>query len=153
MLGLTFLAGAIALLCKEEGKAPLPSKVLEASTVYLVNGTVDTKALDSAYNALKKLGKYEVVQDRGKADLLPVLTENADYICSMNTASASSDQRGTYAQRSGVSIPFKARTFFLRVFDAKTGGPLWTETRLMYWTPATTAEFLVERLRMRAAPW
>jgi len=152
MLGLTFLAGASALLSKEEGKAPLPSRVLEASTVYLVNDSGDTKALDSAYNALKKWGKYEVVQDRSKADLLLVLTENADYVCSMNTASVSSNQRGTYAQGSGVSIPVKARTFFLRLFDARTGEPLWTETRLMYWTPAKTAKLLVERLRKRAAP-
>jgi hypothetical protein len=72
MLGLTFLATATVSLSKEEGKAPLPSKVLEASSIYLVNDSGDTKALDSAYNALKKWGKYEVVQDRGKADLLLV---------------------------------------------------------------------------------
>jgi len=151
VLGLSFLAAAAVLLSKEEGKAPLPTKVLEASTIYLTNDTGDTKALDSAYNALKKWGKYQIVQNRSKADLLLVLTEKADYVYSMTTATIFSNQQGTYAQGSGVSVPIKSRTFFLRLFDARTGESLWTERRLMYWTPAKTAKLLIDRLRKRAA--
>jgi hypothetical protein len=113
-----------------------------------VNDLGDSKALDALYSALKHCGRYQIVQEREKADLLIVMTENEQYAGFVTTANVTSS--GTSAHGTGMAIPIQGRKFFLRLLDGTSGESLWTESRLMYWTPSKTAKLLVERIRKRA---
>ncbi len=49
---------------------PLAPQVLSAKTVYIDNHTGDQKVADQAYQELQKWGRFEVVSDVTKADLV-----------------------------------------------------------------------------------
>lgn len=50
--------------------APLPNDITNAKTVYLVNQTIEPKVADKAWKELQKWGRFEVVDDMEKADLV-----------------------------------------------------------------------------------
>jgi hypothetical protein len=57
----------------EKSHAPLSPKILSAKTVYLENHGRANIA-DKTYDELKKWGRWEIVEDRNKADLVIVLS-------------------------------------------------------------------------------
>lgn len=129
-------------------KAPLPDKIRHAKTVFLLNEAGDGKAIDALYSAVKSWGKFEIVQDRSKADLVFLFSDKSNYIYA--GASTTGARIGTQTNTTTMAYPVNMRSFYLRVLDSGSGEALWTESRIMYWTPSKTAKLLVERLKDRA---
>jgi hypothetical protein len=57
--------------------APLPSELLSAKTVFLVNKTGYQSALDTAYDQFQKWGRFSIVQDKDSADLVVVFIHDS----------------------------------------------------------------------------
>src|SRR4051812_17677657 len=54
--------------------APLPSQFISAKKVFIVNASDRPSVLDDAYKALKKWGRYQIVEKQSDADLIFVFT-------------------------------------------------------------------------------
>ena len=140
-------------------KAPVPTKIIEAKTVFLLNQTGDERHLDAAYKALRKWGRWEIVGDREKADLVLLLNMSEKAGPAVSFGSAGSYPGTTYCNPfpgtsmtncttypgatydTRTSIPTKTREYYIHVLDASSGDPLWT-------APGT-AQDLVDSLRKR----
>src|ERR1700680_542731 len=68
-------------------KAPLPEKLFQAKSVYIDNQSGNADIRDKAYTVLKEWNRYEVVQDKSKADLIYVLTISSEVRGSYTTGS------------------------------------------------------------------
>jgi glucose dehydrogenase len=64
------------------------------------------------------------VTDRGKADLVIVLSQKETVAGVMATGSATA--AGSTASGSGVAVPITTQNWYLHVIDAKTAEKLWT---------------------------
>jgi hypothetical protein len=116
-----------------EHHAPLPSKILEAKTVYIDNQTGYEEAADHCYDALQRWGRYTVVQDKSKADLILVLAGNHE-------------TRGAYANGSAV-VALRRSLTSLSVVDPATGDVLWSDTESA--PHGSRAGSLVDKFRRR----
>jgi hypothetical protein len=58
----------------QKAYAPLPDKVVAARTVMLVNQSGTARFGDDLYHQIKAWNRWQVVTDRGKADLVLVLS-------------------------------------------------------------------------------
>lgn len=71
------ILGVIAITCwglvAKPVHAPLPSEVYKAKTIAIVNHTNHQSAADKAYAELQKWGRFIVVTDPGKADIVLVI--------------------------------------------------------------------------------
>ena len=140
-------------------KAPIPTKIIEAKTVFLLSETGDERHLDAAYKALRRWGRWEIVGDREKADLVLLLTvveKAGPSVTSGNVASfpgrthcnqfpgttmssCTTYPGGTIDTRR--TIPTTTSEYYIHVLDASSGNPLWMV--------AGTAQDLVDSLRKR----
>ena len=111
-------------------KAPIPTKIVEAKTVFLLNQTGDEKYLDAAYEALRKWGRWEIVGDREKADLVLLLILNTSEKAgpAVSFGSATSFPGNPVSNTQGIVIPVSKTIYeyYLQVLDAPSGNPLWT---------------------------
>jgi hypothetical protein len=105
-------------------KAPLPEKLFQAKTVYLDNQSKRTDILDKAYTAFKEWNRYEIVQDKSKADLIVVLTVSSEVVGSDTTGKVDDDGQ-VKATTSSTSIGYTT----LNVVDPNNGQTLFSETR------------------------
>ncbi len=105
-------------------KAPLPEKLLQAKTAYIDNRSGQSDVLDKAYTALKEWNRFEIIQDRAKADVVFVLT-------------ISKEARGSYTygrvDNSGnleaTSTPTRVGFTTMTVVDPATQQVLFSDTR------------------------
>jgi hypothetical protein len=104
-------------------KMPLPTKIVTARTVFLVNETDENKFGDKFYQELKKWNRWQVVADRSKADLVLVLSqrESQGPVVSTGTATAT----GQSVQGTIITGQIKSSSWHLYVLDAATGEILW----------------------------
>jgi hypothetical protein len=123
--------------------APLPAKILSAKKIFLLNGG-DDLAYDTVYAAVKKWGRFELVDSPAAADLTVEINWSLT-------------QSGYGAAR--ASVP--RVQFVLTVFDAATRDPLWSETGLTRFARLeknrekeiiSTTEHLVAVLKSRVEP-
>lgn len=127
--------------------APLAERLVAAKSVYLVNDSGDIKAYDRFYRELTKWGRFKVVTSRDTADIVAVLTSSATYALTVSTATAVSSDNVTTAAGTAVSVP---STFLhLKVFDARTGEPLWSDSTEKWVTSGHAPSKLVKHLRTR----
>jgi hypothetical protein len=63
--------------------APLPDKVVAAKTVFFINESGTARFGDDLYRQIKAWNRWDVVTDRGKADLILVLSPS-DTACRNN---------------------------------------------------------------------
>ncbi|MBZ5573796.1 MAG: hypothetical protein LAO09_18175 [Acidobacteriia bacterium] len=120
-----------SVLCgaQEEELAPVPDKVRSAKTVFLLNESGSTKLGDAVYREVKTWNRWQVVTDRGKADLLLVVTQRESVEGVVATSSAT--VTGQTATATSVGVPVKSQSWFLHVVDAKSGDRLWTSNAAM----------------------
>jgi hypothetical protein len=71
---LGFALCAFTLSAKEKQHLPLPATVLAAKAVFIDNQTGMAKLGDRAYEELRKWGRFQIVSDRKRADLIFLLT-------------------------------------------------------------------------------
>jgi hypothetical protein len=126
LLGFVLCCVAVA---QEKTYAPLPDKVIAAKTVFLVNDSGTAKFGDALYRQVKEWNRWQVVTDRGKADLVLVLSQQEAVAGVMS--SASSTAVGQTASGTGVAVPITTQRWYLHVVDAKTGERLWTADATM----------------------
>lgn len=111
-------------MAQEKGFAPLPDKITKAKTVFLVNDSGTAKLGDELYRQVVRWHHWQVVTDKGRADLILVLNQQETVTGIVSTASATSV--GQTASGTGVAVPVKMQKWYLHVIDASTGEKLWT---------------------------
>ena len=103
--------------------------VVHAGEVFLLNESGSTKLGDAVYREVKTWNRWQVVTDRGKADLLLVVTQRESVEGVVATSSAT--VTGQTATATSVGVPVKSQSWFLHVVDAKSGDRLWTSNAAM----------------------
>ena len=113
-------------------KPPLPPKMAQAKTAYLLARTGNDAHREAAYEALKKWGKWEIVSDSEMADLIILINQSATGLFS-----------------AGNTVPAATKTYYLHVLDPKNGDALWTTKTNASRNPAADARKLVDNLKKR----
>lgn len=124
LLALQFCAFAA-----DDKYAPLPDKVINAKTVFLLNQTGNSRFGDDLYQEIRKWNRWQVVTDRGKADLVLVLSQSDSVDGVISTATATAN--GQTASGTGISAPIKTSSWYLHVVDSTTGETLWTTSHTL----------------------
>lgn len=123
LLGMVlFSAVAVA---GEKAYAPLPDKVVSAKTAMLVNESGTARFGDDLYQQLKAWNRWEVVADRGKADLVLVLSSSDTVPVVVSSASATASGQTVYGTGVTAKGNMQTQHWHLYVMDAKTGENLW----------------------------
>jgi hypothetical protein len=125
--------------------APLSAQVIAAKTAYVENhGSARLK--DRCYNELKKWGRWQIVEDRTKADLVIVLSSQEaqsstgrtqTYDPSMKTGTMT-----TGGWKYGTATSETSGSVHLELLDPKTGESLFADTR-------NNAHIVIVQLRKR----
>ena len=87
LLGLVMLGNA-ATVAEEKAYAPLPDRVVAAKTVFFVNDSGTARFGDDLYRQIKAWNRWQVGTDRGKADLVLVLSSSDTVPVVISSASA-----------------------------------------------------------------
>ena len=111
--------------------APLPAKVMKATTVYIQNQTNDPAIADRAYTQLKNWGRFQIVDSEQNADVLLVFAFSESRKQERGSGFVSLYNSQTKAYTYGM-VPDGAttitRTFTLmQVVDPKTSDVLWAD--------------------------
>lgn len=128
----SFLATNAALAQKQLAQS---LRILSAKTVYFNNQTGSDKIGKNALAQLRKWGKFQIVWDRKKADLMFLLS--ADPFRGGNIV-LSGGQTGSIDNSGHIeedAVPndnkqFPTRYAYLTVVDTKTGDNLWSDRHL-----------------------
>ncbi len=123
LLGLA-LFSAVAVAGQKE-YAPLPDKVVAARTVVLVNESGTARFGDDLYRQIKAWNRWQVVTDRGKADLVLVLSPSDTVPVVLSSASATASEQTVYGTGVTARGNMETQHWHLYVMDAKTGESLW----------------------------
>src|SRR6476660_1056784 len=129
--------------------APLPAKVLQGKTIYIQNDSGWAQMGDKAYSALKAWGKYQIVQEKGKADLILVLgvsstqTEGTDHKwVNLHNSQTGAWTSGSVPVASTDTVQFSE----IKLIDPATGDAMWADRR--EWSRKRSAtEVLIQSLR------
>ncbi|MFZ3212092.1 MAG: hypothetical protein WA188_11320 [Terriglobales bacterium] len=73
-VGLLLVGGALA---QTAPLAPLPTKIISAKSIYLLNESGDIKLGNAVYRQLVAWNRWKIVQDRDSADLVGVVSYNS----------------------------------------------------------------------------
>lgn len=113
---------------------PLPPQVLSAKTIYIDNQSGIAKLGDRAYEQLTKWGRFEVVQNRRKADLILLLSAreyDGGYITTGGGTTGTVDGNGNINTTSNPSYTTRVTTnyTYVNLIDPKTGDSLWGDSK------------------------
>jgi len=128
----SFLAANAALAQKQLAQSP---RILSAKSVYFNNQTGSDKIGKKALAQLRKWGKFQIVSDRKKADLMFLLSADpfrGGNIILSGGQTGSIDNSG-HVEKDPVPNYNKqspTRYAYLTVVDTKTGDNLWSDKRL-----------------------
>jgi hypothetical protein len=130
--------------------APLPEKVLTAKALFIENhGRADIA--DKAYDELKKWGRFDIVTDRSKADMILVLSVDEGSTTSGTTSvyhpPDDKNWGGTWSH--GTTSSSSSSYVHLTLLDSKTGEALYGDTRLWRWRWSNPTRDAVQELRQR----
>jgi outer membrane protein assembly factor BamB len=129
-LGLLLLCG-VAAVAQKKTYAPLPDKVIAAKTVMLVNDSGTARFGDDLYRQIKTWNRWQVVTDRGKADLVLVLSPSDSVPVVVSSASATALGQTVYGTGITAAGNMQTQHWHLYVMDATTGENLWTANASM----------------------
>lgn len=148
------LLSATTLVAQEN--APLPLKLMEAKTIFLLNQTGNNAVLDGAYQALKKWGRWKVLTDKDAADLILQIdgtagTKQIPYtLPKYETITQPGQWPKTKITSEEHSLPWPDNNFLLHVLDSDSGEPLWT-THASALSLENCGKDLIENLQKRIA--
>ena len=119
--------------CFPKNHAPLSKKVLSAKTVYIENHG-SAKGGDKATQELKKWGRWEIVEDRTKADLVLVLTSQEGESSTGHTQTydptPAPGMGGAGTWKYGTTTSSSAGSEHLELVDPKTGTSMYSDTQV-----------------------
>src|SRR5579864_65246 len=110
---------------QEKIYAPLPDKVAAAKTVLFMNESGKVRFGDDLYRQIRAWNRWDVVTDRGKADLILVLSPSDTVPAVITTTSATASGQSASGTRLTASGNMQTQHWHLYVMDAKTGENLW----------------------------
>src|SRR2546423_899142 len=122
VFGVLLLCSLIAV-AEKKIYAPLPDKIVAAKTVFFINESGTARFGDDLYRQIKSWNRWEVVGDRGKADLVLVLSPSDTVPVVITTSSATAS--GQSASGTTMTAAGNMQTQHWHVMDAKTGENLW----------------------------
>jgi hypothetical protein len=132
---------------------PLPPQIGAAKTVYIDNQSGVAKLGDRCYQEIQKWGRFQVVQDRRRADLILLLSAreyNRGYVTSgggttgtinssgsINTTTSGNQTTGTIDSSGTINTtstptytqPVTVGYTYMTVVDPKTGDNLWSDSK------------------------
>jgi len=115
---------------KEVPPAPLPSAIVNAKTLFLVNGGGSSLAYDEFYAQMKQWGKYQIVRSPDGADLIIELSyhvENGGTRVWSSPASTYDYGSGEWhTQQQTHSAQIVDPQLEMKVFDGKAKNLLWS---------------------------
>jgi hypothetical protein len=127
--------------------APLPEKLAHAKTAFLENRSGDQKLADNIYGQITDWERWAFVTDRGRADILLILTNEESFAGVMTTGSATAIGRSAYG--TAIGIPLSQEYVYLHIVDRETGDVLWTAKSRVKIGAGRTAGTLVSDLKER----
>ena len=128
LLAVTCMALSTSSLAREKNHLPLPPQILSAKTIYIDNQSGAAKLADRAYEQLTKWGRWQVVSDRQKADLILLLSTrqyNGGYTTSTTGRIDDNGNINTTSDATPVSVGYT----YITVVDPKTGDNLWSDSK------------------------
>jgi len=128
LFAISYLAFCTFTLAKEKHHLPLPPQITTAKTIYIDNQSGMAKLGDRAYEQLTKWGRWQVIPDRQKADLVLLLSAhqyNGGYV---GSTTGSVDENGNINATSS-STPVTVGYTYITVVDPKTGDNLWSDSK------------------------
>jgi hypothetical protein len=143
LLGL-ILALTAGSLPAAQDHAPLPQKLVAAKSVYLVNDSGDIKAFDNLYQELKKWNRFKVVDSQAAAEIVMILTTNAQY--GVTVVSGASTGGGGFIG-SATTVPNEY--LWLKVYGAAGPELLWSDSTEKWITSGHAPSKLVSNLKKR----
>ncbi len=105
--------------------APLPDKIVAAKTVFFINESGTARFGDDLYRQIKSWNRWEVVGDRGKADLVLVLSPSDTMPVVVTTSSATASGQSASGTTMTAAGNMQTQHWHLYVMDSKTGENLW----------------------------
>ena len=146
MIALALAVCAIPAVAKTL-KAPLPEQLFQAKTAYIDNRSGEADILDKGYTALKEWGRYDVIQDKAKADIVFVFTVSTETRGSY-TAGNVTDNGDVQATTTSTRVGYTTMT----VLDPSNGQILFSDTRRWHLFGSATKDAVKElRKRIEAA--
>ncbi len=148
---------AVAAVPIPAKKLPLSPKILAAKTAFIDNQSGYAKIGDRAYDELRKWGRFQIVQDRKKADLVILLSAGeyiGGYVTSGGTQTGTVDESGNVQLSNSptYTTPVRKGHTFLTVIDPATGESLWSDSKAwgnLYTGFHSATKGLVKELRKR----
>lgn len=128
LFAISYLAFGTFTFAKEKHHLPLPPQITSAKTIYIDNQSGMAKLGDRAYEQLTKWGRWQVVADRQKADLILLLSArryNGGYV---GNTTGRVDENGNINATSS-STPVTVGYTYITVVDPKTGDNLWSDSK------------------------
>ena len=113
-----------------ERKAPVPTKVLAAKTIYVDNQTNDAELQHDAYMGLSKWGRFEIVDSPQKADLVLRLSGSSvvKFVPGGEAAATYTAKPVSENSAAGEELAPPGCTR-LTLMEAKSGSTLWSDVR------------------------
>ena len=144
LVPVVILVGLMGAPClAKKGPAPLHPKILAAKTVYLENHG-SAKLAGKAYDELKKWGRWEMVEDRTKADLVIIVSlekgQSSGGTTSTYDPSKANSPTGGWTY--GTTTSSSPDSVHLELVDSKTGQTIYTDM-------GGTAHGIIKELRKR----
>jgi hypothetical protein len=130
----TFLAAGMlmvpALTQANDKKAPVPTKVLAAKTIYVDNQTNDAELQHDAYMGLSKWGRFEIVDSPQKAGLVLRLSGSSvvKFVPGGEATSTYIPKPVSENSAAGEELAPPGCTRLILI-DAKSGNTLWSDVR------------------------
>ena len=154
-----FTVAVLLAICSLPGFAkdrhlPLPPQVIAAKTIYIENRSGEAAMGDRAYQEITSWGRFQVVQDKSRADLILLLTarqENRGYVTSGGGQSGTVNENGNIETTPSPQYTRPNVAFYsgLAVLDAKTGDSLWTESKRAAAFRKSAIKRAIDELRKR----
>lgn len=141
MKKILILALLVSVAYAKDRKAPLPTELLIAKTVYLDNQGGYAKTKDRAYEALQEWGRFTVVSDPASADVIVRLSTKTT---SGGTGMIQAIPNTNIALTSEDSDRYTTVAFI----SPKSGEVLWSDTHIWCRSGATKVIFKEFRKRI-----
>jgi hypothetical protein len=132
---LTLATLALASSGFAQKQARISPKILAAKTIYFENKTASDTVGSNTLDQLKKWGRFQVVSDPKKADLIMLLTADPYRDGELILSGGQTGHIDSQGQLSEDQVPnynraAPTREAYLTVFDSSTNTKLWTASHV-----------------------
>jgi hypothetical protein len=124
--------GMLAAVCGVAAQAPVPQALLTAKRAYLVNPAGDLKRFDTLADEFRKWGRFELVDDEEKADII------------IEFGKTVKGHVGSFSGHTGNVTPIVLASLDIRTRGI--GTPLWSDATGVIGSPGRLVSHLREHI-------